>query len=71
MQIGYTLNGSDLGAAYSFYAAGDGFVFFSAVSVNLIGEVVDMNFGPDFSFQVQKGCIEACHLITVIENTKL
>jgi hypothetical protein len=38
--------------------------------VNL-GEVVDMNFGPDFSFQVQKGCIEACHLITVIENTKL
>jgi hypothetical protein len=27
VQIGYTLNGSDLGAAYSFYAAGDGFVF--------------------------------------------
>jgi len=40
------------------------------VSVNL-EEVVDMSFGPDFSFQVQKGCIEACHLITVIENTKL
>jgi len=28
VQIGYTLNGSDLGAAYSFYAARDGFVFF-------------------------------------------
>jgi hypothetical protein len=64
VQIGYTLNGSDLGVAFSSYiAAGSGFGFFPAVSANL-GEVVDMNFGPNFSFQVQKGCIEACHLIT-------
>ena len=56
IEIGYLLNGKDLGIAFSIAAESDDFGYYPALSLNL-GEVVDINFGPDFSHDVKEGCV--------------
>jgi len=55
IEIGYLLNGNDLGIAFNI-AADDSFGYYPALSLNL-GEVVDINIGPDFSHDVKEGCV--------------
>jgi len=54
-EIGYRLNGNDLGVAFS-VAADDSFGYYPALSLNL-GEIVDINMGPEFSHDVNEGCV--------------
>ncbi len=57
VEIGYLLNGKELGTAFSIEATGsDEFGYYPALSLNL-GEVVDINVGPDFSHDVKEGCV--------------
>lgn len=60
MEIGYALNGKDVGVAFSLPAdINDLSRYFPAVSLNL-GEVVDMKFEPA---EVKEGCIDASSLV--------
>ena len=62
MEIGYSVNGKDLGVAFTVSNTGDRFSYYPAVSLNL-NEIVDVNIGPDFAYDVKKGCISACELV--------
>ena len=69
IEIGYSLNGTDLGRAYAFTniiadgGGGEAFPFYPAVSLNL-NEVVDVNIGPDFAHvDAGGGCAGACELV--------
>ena len=55
IEIGYALNGKDIGVAFSVKAEADE-CFFPALSLNL-GEVVGINLGPDFSHNVKEECV--------------
>ena len=72
IEIGYLLNGKDLGIAFSIPAESKNTVsYYPALSLNL-GEVVDVNLGPDFSHDVKEGCVGVSDLIKVdfSENTE-
>ena len=57
IEIGYILNGNDLGVAFSIAAGSDDcFGYYPALSLNL-SEVVDINLGPEFSHDVKEGCV--------------
>jgi len=56
IEIGYLLNGKDLGVAFSIAAESDDFGYYPALSLNL-GEVIDINLGPEFSNNVKEGCV--------------
>lgn len=63
VEIGYSLNGVDLDTAFSPSTKSDSiFGYYPAVSLNL-GEVMDVNVGPDFSFGIKDGCVGAFDLI--------
>jgi len=62
MEIGYSVNGEDLGVAFTDSNTGDKFSYYPGVSLNL-NETVDVNIGPDFAYEVKKGCIGACELV--------
>ncbi len=63
VEIGYTLNGLDLGIAFTVPMAGDdSFHFYPALSLNL-DEVVDVNVGPEFSHKCIDGCVGASELV--------
>ncbi|KAL3817104.1 hypothetical protein ACHAXA_009935 [Cyclostephanos tholiformis] len=64
VEIGYSLNGIDLGGAFVVSNIdGEAFRFYPAVSLNL-NEVVDVNIGPDFAhFDPRDGCVGACELV--------
>ena len=69
VEIGYSLNGTDLGRAHAFTnilaygGGGEAFPFYPAVSLNL-NEVVDVNIGPDFAYRDSGGgCAGACELV--------
>jgi len=47
VEIGYSMNGKDLGMAFAVSNADGAFRFYPAISLNL-NEVVDDNIGPDF-----------------------
>lgn len=65
IEIGYLLNGKDLGIAFSIPAESKNTVsYYPALSLNL-GEVVDVNLGPDFSHDVKEGCVGVSDLIKV------
>ena len=60
IEIGYTLNGKELGVAFSLSATSDDLSrYFPAVSLNL-GEVVDIKFRSN---AVKEGCIDVSSLI--------
>eukprot|EP00985_Skeletonema_marinoi_P005475 scaffold2375_cov114-Skeletonema_marinoi.AAC.3 len=61
IEIGYLLNGNDLGVAFSIAAGSNDFGYYPALSLNL-GEVVDINLGPEFSHDVKEGCVGVSHL---------
>ena len=61
IEIGYSLNGVDMGAAFQLATTNSMFGYYPAVSLNL-GEVLDVNVGPNFSFDVRDGCVGACIL---------
>ena len=70
IDIGYLLNGQDLGVAFSVPATtsnngNDVFGYYPAVSLNL-NEVVDLNVGPEFAHDVKDGCVGACELVKVV-----
>lgn len=56
IEIGYLLNGKDLGVAFSIATGSDDFGYYPALSLNL-GEVIDINLGPEFSNNVKEGCV--------------
>ncbi|KAL7462065.1 hypothetical protein ACHAXS_002465 [Conticribra weissflogii] len=57
MEIGYSLNGIDLGSAFTIdMDESHGFALYPAMSLNL-GEVLDVNVGPDFAFDVKEACV--------------
>ncbi|KAL9186257.1 hypothetical protein ACHAXT_005495 [Thalassiosira profunda] len=62
IEMGYSLNGTDLGVAFSVLKNADSFGYYPAVSLNL-NEVVDVNVGPDFAFEIKDGCVGACDLV--------
>jgi len=62
IEIGYSINGKDLGVAFTDSNTGDSFTYYPAVSLNL-NEIVDVNIGPDFAYEVKKGCTGACELV--------
>ena len=62
MEVGYSINGKDLGVAFTDSNTGDRFSYYPAVSLNL-NETVDVNIGPDFAYEVKKGCIGAYELV--------
>jgi hypothetical protein len=66
VEIGYLLNGKDLGVAFRIPAESNEnhFGYYPALSLNL-GEVVDVNLGPEFSHDVMKGCVGASELIKI------
>jgi len=62
MEIGYSVNGEDLGVAFTDSNTGDKFSYYPGVSLNL-NETVDVNIGPDFAYEVKKGCTGASELV--------
>lgn len=63
IEIGYTLNGVDLGIAFTVPVdENDAFHFFPALSLNL-DEVVDVNIGPEFAYNRIDGCVGASQLV--------
>jgi len=57
MEIGYSLNGISLGSAFTLdLDVSDDFALYPALSLNL-GEVLDVNVGPDFTFDVKEACV--------------
>mmetsp|Transcript_52661 Transcript_52661/g.111858 ORF Transcript_52661/g.111858 Transcript_52661/m.111858 type:complete len:445 (-) Transcript_52661:94-1428(-) len=66
IEIGYALNGVELGVAFAPQAEGGPFGYYPALSLNL-NEVVDVNVGPDFAFDVKDGCAGACELVSAGE----
>ena len=56
IEIGYLLNGKDLGIAFSIETGSDDFGYYPALSLNL-GEIVDINLGPEFSHDAKEGCV--------------
>ena len=72
IEIGYLLNGNDLGVAFSIPAESkdSSFGYYPALSLNL-HEVVDVNLGPDFSYVVKEGCVGVSDLIKIDCKEKL
>jgi hypothetical protein len=64
VEIGYSLNGADLGRAFAVSNIdGEAFRFYPAISLNL-NEVVDVNIGPNFAhYDPSDGCTGTCELV--------
>ena len=57
IEIGYSLNGTDLGVAFKIDGvSSDDIAFYPALSLNM-NEVVDVNTGPGFAEAMAKGCV--------------
>lgn len=57
IEIGYSLNETDLGVAFKIDAvSSDEIAFYPALSLNM-NEVVDVNTGPSFAQAMAKGCV--------------
>ncbi len=67
IEIGYLLNGKDLGVAFCIAAGYDDFGYYPALSLNQ-SEVIDINLGPEFSNDVKEGCIGVSDLNKDINN---
>ena len=67
VEIGYSLNGEDLGVAFTIANTGDKFAYYPAISLNL-NEVVDVNVGPHFAHGIKEGCVGACELVKTGPN---
>ena len=67
IEIGYSLNGADLGVAFTVANTGDKFSYYPAISLNL-DEVVDVNVGPHFAHGVKEGCVGGCELVKAEAN---
>jgi len=68
VEIGYSVNGIDLGVAFTTSVAGEKFSYYPAVSLNL-NEVMDINVGPDFAYDVKDRCFGACELVKTKADT--
>ena len=67
IEIGYSLNGADLGVAFTVANTGDKFSYYPAISLNL-DEIVDVNVGPHFAHGVKEGCVGGCELVKAEAN---
>jgi hypothetical protein len=67
IEIGYTLNGVDLGVAFTVPLVAEDDIpnFYPALSLNL-DEVVDVNIGPEFAYNycVMDGCVGAYEVMS-------
>jgi hypothetical protein len=69
-ELGYTLNGTDLGCAFTVNgdSGAEVFDYYPAISLNM-NEIVDVNIGPDFVYYDPKSnCVGVYEVVVVTTN---